>query len=295
MNKNEWSLVGFTLLAQTSVGVICCLQLIFLLQPGYFNQFGTDFSLQSPDFFALLFLTGATAFSFLHLGKPQHAPNVFRNLKSSWLSREVTGLILFGLALLAFISIRFLNIQNDALSGGILAFTTFSGLLLLFFMSRLYMIKTIPPWRTSFTWQSFYLSAFILGSVLMLIISGNLTNQDEPTQHSAVIIITGVLMTSLIFESISLLVWYLHLTGLPVNSPLKPVYGKKEFLLPLAIRALLIIISLIFAIFIFYKLQKGGISLTNLQFPVFLLFIFIVSGEIMGRWLFYKSYFREGV
>lgn len=270
MKKNEWSLVGFTLLAQASVGLVCCLQILYLIQPEYFGQFTNGFSLESPLFFSLLFLAGATAFSFLHLGKPQHAPNVFHNLKSSWLSREVFGLILFGLDLLMFILIRFLNIQNDALSGGILAFTTFSGLLLLFFMSKIYKVKTIPPWDSSFTWLSFYLSAFVLGGVMMLIIAGNQTTEEQNTQNSAIIIITGILMMSLIFESINLLAWYLHLTGLSKRSPLKPDYSLKEFLLPLTIRAILIIISLIFTIFIFYQIQKGGINISNLQWPVFI-------------------------
>lgn len=295
MNKNEWSLVGFTLLSQASVGLVCCMLVLYLIQPEYFGRLTTSFSLESPLFFALLFLAGAAAISFLHLGKPQHAPNVFRNLKSSWLSREVSGLILFGLALLFFTGMRFLNIQNEAITFGILAFNAFTGLLLLFFMSKIYMIKTIPPWNTSFTWQSFFLSAFVLGSIMMLIIAGNLTIQDETTQNSAIIIINGILMMSLIFESISLLAWYLHLTGLSKHSSLKPDYGQKEFTLPLAIRALLIILSSIITIFIFYKLQKGGINLISLQIPVFLLFLSSVAGEMLGRLLFYKSYFREGV
>jgi len=295
MKKNEWSLVGFTLLAQASVGLVCCLQILYLIQPEYFGQLTAGFSLESPLFFSLLFLAGATSFSFLHLGKPQHAPNVFLNLKSSWLSREVFGLILFSLALLVLTVIRFLNLQNGAITSVILAFTTLSGLLLLFFMSKIYNVKTIPPWNSSFTWLSFYLSAFVLGSIMMLIIARNQTTEDQITQNSAITIITGILMMSLIFESISLLAWYLHLNGLSKRSPLKPDYSCREFLLPLTIRAVLIIISLIITIFIFYQIQKGGVNLSNLQWPVFILFSSSVSGEILGRLLFYKSYFRIGV
>lgn len=295
MNKNEWSLIGFTLLTQASVGLICCFFLLFAIDPQILSRFENGFSFLAPDFVALIFMAVSTTLSFFHLGKPQHAPNVFRNLKSSWLSREVFGLILFGTALIVLFIVRITGFHNNDFIMEAFIIAVFSGLLLLFFMSKIYKVKTIPPWNSSFTWQSFYLSAFVLGSLFTLLISGFSNSHFDSTPSSQSIILSGFLMMFLIFESISLLPWYLHLKSLKSQSPLKPDFNTRKFLLPLALRVLLIIVSAILAMNIFYSLKSEERILNLLLLPLIILALTVAAGEILGRWLFYKSYYRIGV
>lgn len=295
MNKNEWSLVGFTLLTQASVGISCIFLFLVLIFPTSFPATETGFSPFSPDFIALLLLAASSILSFLHLGKPQHTPHVFNNLKSSWLSREIAGLILYGFALLVLVFVRITGGQNETLVREILVFVVIMGLLLLFFMSKIYMIRTIPSWNSSFTWQSFYLSSFVLGSLVILIVNGFSSNISIEIQHSQAIILSGNLMMLLVFESISLLSWYLHLNGLKTGSPLQPDFNHSHFLFPLALRALMVIFALFTSILVFYSLQKNVLQSVNLLWLLMVLFLFIVAEQIVGRWMFYRSYFRFGV
>ena len=295
MNKNESSLIGFTLLTQASVGIISTFLILNLIFPAALLPFETGFSAFSPDLLALILLAVAASLSFLHLGKPQHASNVFNNLKSSWLSREIAGLILYGTVLLALVYVRITGIQNEMLTEGILVFALISGLLLVFFMSKIYMVGTIPSWNSAFTWQSFYLSAFILGSIFTLFFIKTSIDLAENDKLSQMIILSGILMMLLIFESISLLTWYLHLINLRSATPLKPDFNNRKFLQPLVIRALLIVGSFIISAYIFYGLKAGENSKDISYFPFILLLLTVIIGEILNRWLFYKSYFRVGV
>jgi anaerobic dimethyl sulfoxide reductase subunit C (anchor subunit) len=156
---HNWSLVCFTLLTQSAVG------LVWVSVTGRWFGGGTqaDFSIR-PMSIALT-LTGLGLYAALaHLAKPRLAPNALRNLTASWLSREVLLVQAFAgaLALLIFISLL-------EVSPGLVILETVACLLggaALFAMARVYLLKTVPVWNSPATLLEFAGSAMLLGGAL---------------------------------------------------------------------------------------------------------------------------------
>ncbi len=162
MLKHINSLVAFTLLAQAAVGLF------------FFLAFGLLFF---PAEISELFLAGqiiclslsllAMAFSFAHLGYPMHALFAIKNLKSSWLSREILFLSIWVILLFTDIISGFNS--RDTLLLNTLHFTSLGfGLLLTWSMSKLYMLRTLTGWRKAHTPMIFFQSALLAGSYIIM-------------------------------------------------------------------------------------------------------------------------------
>ena len=80
----EWSLVFFTVLAQTAIGMLLVSEIVFMRSN---SPVGKALSRQLP---IVTLLTGASLFlSLTHLGTPLHSAYTILNAGSSWLSREI--------------------------------------------------------------------------------------------------------------------------------------------------------------------------------------------------------------
>lgn len=131
--QSEWSLITFTSLVAILFGWFAAK--IIALPSTIYQHFSSieessiDFMDLEPIIFIIL---GAVAgfISFLHLGKKFRALNALRNLRGSWLSREI-----FFYAVFFILSSYFLLIRKTELLGtlGIL-----SGLLMLFSIDKVY-------------------------------------------------------------------------------------------------------------------------------------------------------------
>jgi len=91
--------------------------------------------------------------SFLHLGTPLNAWRAANNLRKSWLSREIFMFWLFALSWLMCLLTKGMGKLPLALTG--------AGLV--FFMSQVYRLRTVPAWATQRTFVAFSLCAGILG------------------------------------------------------------------------------------------------------------------------------------
>ncbi len=117
-----------------------------------------------------------------HLGRPLQAWRAIRNLKTSWLSREVLFAAAFtGLALLAW-AIQFWYGTQALLSPLGLALgaaVVLAGAGMVFSMGRLYMLRTVPVWNSPTTLISFFTTGLLLGGLgAALILSINLGGFD---------------------------------------------------------------------------------------------------------------------
>lgn len=129
--KSEASLVLFTLCVPTSVGTAF---------------FGLVFGggLQ-PAFAACACASAGMAGSIAHLAKPWRAPLSLRNVRSSWLSREIAAVSLFWVFLVAWMIGEWLRLDLLSLVGR--ACATTSGAVLLTVVARAYQVSTRPAWR----------------------------------------------------------------------------------------------------------------------------------------------------
>ncbi len=143
-HTSERSLIAFTILAQMAVGATWFLS---LLQP--FNPLALGV-------ITIVMLVGLLA-SFLHLGTPRNAWRAIRNVRSSWLSREVLCAALFTASLVG------LMITGGA--GAWLADVI--GLALIVSMAQVYRLRTVPEWNRWTTTASFFSHDAVVGQCVM--------------------------------------------------------------------------------------------------------------------------------
>jgi DMSO reductase iron-sulfur subunit len=133
----HWPLVVLTLLTQVALGIS--------LTAG-----GTAWRLA-----AAAVAGGALLGSLLHLGRPAHAWKALRNLRRSWLSREV--LLLGTYAATAALAVVAAPLAPVAAAVGVAG---------VFASGRLYVVPGRPSWNTPLTIVAFYLTALATGPLL---------------------------------------------------------------------------------------------------------------------------------
>jgi formate dehydrogenase iron-sulfur subunit len=133
----HWPLVWLTLLTQVAVGA------------------SATASGAGQRLVAAVLASGALAASLLHLGRPAHAWKALRNLRRSWLSREV---LLFGLyGGLAGGAVVVPEAAPAALACGVAG---------IFASGRLYVVPGRPAWDTPLTIVRFFATALALGPLV---------------------------------------------------------------------------------------------------------------------------------
>jgi len=162
----KWSLIVFTILAQMAVGAFW----VLLSSRQYFitlNSAQTDIIVLSPLMVIETIIVLSLLISLAKLGSPLIAYRAITNLRSSWLSREILFALLFTLASLAFTYLIWAQIGSLGMRSVVAWMAAIFGFLLIYSMSRLYMLRTVPVWNTIFTPLSFFLAALILGGLVV--------------------------------------------------------------------------------------------------------------------------------
>ena len=271
MKGSEWPLVFFTLLVQAAVGLF-----ITLAGMQYFI-FGNSLLPHSTILVILIMLVTASIISVLHLGKIKNAIFTVSNVSNSWLSREILFLLLFTALTAVYLFLNRFNIFPEVLQELIYWAALFCGVLLIYFMSRIYMLQSIPAWNTFFTPAGFYLSALILGGAAFLIIV-----------HDGIRTIMIIISVMLLLELVLILLNTFKLShgarGAADSFGIIYYKHKKVFL----IRIILNAAAAIGMLYISY-----GHRFSSELLIVFL--IIIVISEITGRYLFYAGYVKSGI
>jgi len=159
----EASLVAFTLLTQAAAGT-CGVLLALELRA---ERAGTSSALDTvalPLLAAALLaaLLGLGA-SFLHLGSPRNAWRALRNVRTSWLSREVLLASLFTGALAAAVLLRLREGTPCFAAGFAEGFAGVVGVGLVMTMAGAYRLRTISAWDRAATPLAFFGSTLVLG------------------------------------------------------------------------------------------------------------------------------------
>jgi anaerobic dimethyl sulfoxide reductase subunit B len=143
--KSEASLVAFTLLAQTSVGM------------AWAGLWMTNALPLIPYLLIGLCLAIGGFFSFAHLGAKRNAWRAPFHLKKSWLSREILTASLFGASWLAEIFVPEIK-WVTALLGAVFVYS----------MAKVYRLHVMPAWDSWRTTAGFFVTAALLGHAAML-------------------------------------------------------------------------------------------------------------------------------
>ena len=168
-HTHEWPLVFFTLLTQMAVGMFTIAGFVAVILPSP-NLFTEGLLANSVLVITLLALTLGVLAATLHLNQPLKARFSLSNLRGSWLSREAFlggffGLLIFILLLLRRLENDFRVFEITITLSGIVC-----GLGLVYSISRLYMLRTVPAWNHLGTPVTFFTSSFLLGTTGIMLL-----------------------------------------------------------------------------------------------------------------------------
>jgi len=172
MNLREWALVAFTLLMQTSVGIVLVRAVLALVQAAHPKGGGSTWLLTGRLDTPIVVAAAAAALgllaSLLHLGQPVLAWLALTNVRGSWLSREIALAIVFIAALAASALPQAGDRWAPVLRTAATALAVVAGLALVFAMARVYMIAGQPGWDRATTPITFFASTLLLGLVVVV-------------------------------------------------------------------------------------------------------------------------------
>jgi anaerobic dimethyl sulfoxide reductase subunit C (anchor subunit) len=268
------------------VGTFCIWGLAATVFPFPYHLSDRIFAQSFPLISLVVLIVGALA-ALTHLSKPQRSNFSVTNLEHSWLSREALLGILFGLIVLmittrAWLMTEFMETDRLLIALGILM-----GLSLVYTISRLYMLRTVPVWNNSGTPLSFFMTSFILG--LATIVAGIGFESSFSLSRFSHLSLAGffgifmLMITQLMVSIIShLMIWAKGNIGVGGGQLL--CSGIWWLLLGRFGMAFLGL-----AILFIFRTQL-------ITYPVWLLtmLFLIFTSEVLGRVLFYRQYKRLG-
>ena len=281
MRKQDASLVFFTTLTQWSVGITACLLALHFADAHAAASLPTGWHMLNPVLLALLLLMSATAVSFTHLGNPVNAPRALSNLATSWLSREILAIGLYKLGLTLLFLLRWLA-PGDERATALLVFALAAGIFLLWTMTRVYTVITIPSWNSVHTPLAFAATALSLGLLTIIAL-------DAFSAVKFARLALPLLLAVLLLEAVSGIVNQKRLVRLDAGTA-GPVFGRGRFLRLFKMRLAMLLLACGLSLLLILQ-ANHAISAAW----IVVLFSLTLAQELAGRVLFYSSYFRLGL
>ena len=276
MLYKEWSLVGFTLAIQAVVGLlaaVCIFEIWADIATHHGQQWAIIISVMKVAF--VLMIIGNVTASF-HLATPKNALRSLRNLKSSWLSREVLlTILLTGFVILLTPMAIYQAVRMPVFLAAI-AVSAILGFILLVVMSKVYMLRTVTTWNSLTTPIDFMVASALLGilaylsikvSILPSLVGG--INPDVLIVALVSVFAAGVRLITLLFMSL--------------QKALTTTGKQNKWIIMQTIQ-------LVGGIFVLIAAMV--FRLPVVVYPAVSL---IVISEIMGRIQFYNSYRTIGI
>ncbi|MEZ8603137.1 dimethyl sulfoxide reductase anchor subunit family protein [Vibrio splendidus] len=278
---HEWSLIFFTVLAQTAVGgylLIGARALVLGHDEEKLNSY------KVPMFILWALMGLGFMFSTTHLGSPLRAFNAFNQLGSAWLSNEV----FFGAAFFAVGGLQWLlsvvKKGGVAIQKALMVGAMVLGVIFMYAMINVYMINTVPTWDNIYTPLSFIMTMVVGGLLLsqFVIVFAN---------DSRFTVDRNITMLAVIAVAISLIVTVgkLNLIGDIQTSVAKAselVDGLGSYVI---LQVALLMASLL--IWILPMLNKAKVNPVNLGLAL----VLFLASELIGRGLFYSLHMTSGL
>ncbi|MBE8567605.1 dimethyl sulfoxide reductase anchor subunit family protein [Vibrio lentus] len=278
---HEWSLIFFTVLAQTAVGgylLIGARALVLGHDEEKLNSY------KVPMFILWALMGLGFMFSTTHLGSPLRAFNAFNQLGSAWLSNEV----FFGAAFFAVGGLQWLlsvlKKGGVAIQKALMVGAMVLGVIFMYAMINVYMINTVPTWDNIYTPLSFIMTMVVGGLLLsqFVIVFAN---------DSRFTVDRNITMLAVIAVAISLIVTVgkLNLIGDIQTSVAKAselVDGLGSYVI---LQVALLMASLL--VWILPMLNKAKVNPVNLGLAL----VLFLASELIGRGLFYSLHMTSGL
>lgn len=303
---HELPLVIFTIAAQMSAGSFIVLGLIHLVGarvPEHTMDRVTD-----PALYAIgpLLVLGLAASTF-HLGSPLRAANALRHLGGSWLSAEIVAGLAFAALGALFAVLQWFKWGTHRLRQAIAVLAAVAGAFLVYAISQVYSLETVPAWATFHTPLRFFVTAFLLGGLAVgaaVVIGAQLrSRRDEAPGLAAEQLITstvrgiafgGIVALGLKFVGLPAYIGYLgsHDQAAAHESLriLTDTYGVFS-----AAQTILVFAGIAALGFLLFRMSSKHVTERMLPTIAVVAFALVLSGEVIGRMLFYASMVRVGM
>lgn len=270
----EWVLVIFTVALQAAVGLLFWTAVTKARQK--------EFELKSPVVVAVVLTAVAMVASLGHLGTPLRAFNALFNFGSSWLSREIVLTAAF-LAVSAgawYLERRGADEGTKKASYWLAAVV---GVCAIISMAMVYIRTVIPAWGTWYTMVDFFLTSFILGGSLLLV----LARANKETLTAVAGITDGIMALVLLYAALTIP----YLAGLSSGNG---AAAASAALLAGRFRVLLVLKWLL----VFAGAMLGLVAKRDQEkAPGYLSWALVVLavGFVAGRYLFYATGVATGI
>jgi DMSO reductase anchor subunit len=278
----------FTCLSQWSIGIVLCLTGLVLMPADGVVFAPTGLSPANPVFLALALIVLATALSFMHLGNPVNAPRTLNNLATSWLSREILGIGLFSFSVFVLFVYSW-RTDEHGFPGYLLVPASLAGLFLLWTMTRVYLISTVPAWNSAHTPLGFTSTALCLGLVTCLVFNmmGHIEIDIRVSTYCS-----AILAAVLILEMVSGILRQQQLARMDTGFD-GPRFDRGALHLLFLVRMGVLLTACLGIIF--FVFQPGLLQGQGGSSWLYAVLLLAVLQEFVGRLLFYGSYFRVGL
>lgn len=303
---HELPLVIFTIAAQMSAGSFIVLGLIQVFGAGV-KQEVMD-KVTTPALYAIgpLLVAGLAA-STMHLGSPLKAINAVRHWDGSWLSREILiGMAFLGLGAL-FALMHWFKLGTFRLRQVVAVLAALVGAALVYAISQVYSLSTVPAWATYHTPVRFFITAFLLGGLAVgaaLVIAAFVRARrgaDLELDGTALITraVRGIAFGSILalgLKFIGLPAYIGYLGTHPSRAAdeslrrLTDTYGAFS-----AAQTTLIFVGIGLLGYLLFRMSGSGARSRLLPVIAVAAFVLVLAGEVIGRMLFYASMVRVGM
>jgi anaerobic dimethyl sulfoxide reductase subunit C len=297
MKGSEWTLMLFTLLAQTAVGLFFAL----CLANNFTNWKNSLTNAKEVNdkfmFLICAIMAAALIVSFFHLGNVKNAIYTLSNISNSWLSREIFFVLIFSTLTFSFALLNAKNLFAPQVRSIIEITAVASGIILVFVMAKIYMLQNVPAWNSAFTPAAFYFSALIIGgltflAVLIFVLQKQEVDFSEFFQMAGIIkFILGVVLLLVFAELIVWLSQIVVLSGGERASVDSYNLIVKSNFLPFVIRIIFQFAVLLLLSIEYLSLSKGVLNPNY----IYISYVLILFAEFLGRYLFYAMFSGIGV
>lgn len=309
MEAREWALILYTILTQLSVGAFIIIGVVHFFAERKAGIVEADRMSDRALLAIGPLLVLAMIASLFHLGTPANAYRAISNVGSSWLSREILFTVLFLVVGGVFALTQWRKVSTPQVRNAIAVLAALIGVVLVYSMSRVYMIRTVPVWDNLATPISFFTTTFLLGTLavgLAYVVNysymqrrGEAECGDTGVQCELLrTAMRGLAIAAILLVGIHLVIVPAHLAYLSGGSQAAQESAgiiSEDYGVLLILRLVLVFLgAAVLGSFIYQNASSPGRErfIGNLALVAFAL---VLIGEVMGRFIFYASEVSLGI
>ncbi len=278
---HEYSLIFFTVLAQTAVGAYLLVSARALIM-GFDEEKINSYKV--PMFVLWAIMGVGFLFSITHLGSPLRAFNSFNQLGSAWLSNEV----FFGAAFFAVGGLQWLlsvlKVGGSAVQKVLMIGAMVLGCIFMYSMVNVYMINTVPTWFNIYTPLSFVMTMVVGGLLLsqLVIVSAN-DSRFSVDRNMIMLAVIAVAMSLVVTVGKANLVGEIQSSVVKASELVNGLGGYLSIQVALLLAGLLI--------WVLPMVNKSSVNPINLTVAL----VLVLASELVGRGLFYSLHMTIGL